>query len=215
MNSLAMKTKTGYALPTNKRIYLFALACCIQAIYVPTSFRISGGIEPKLSIDVFPIWPVWVVPYVSCYLLWFFSFVWVILKMDDHSFRALIAGCFLSFAIGTSTFVFFPTYVRQAALEGNDIFSSILRFIHENWGRYDAFPSGHVYITTLLAFFYNRWYPHRKVLWISIVTMVSLSTLFTGQHYVVDVLGGFVVALTGYRFGLWWTGSLPARNRLN
>jgi len=191
-------------LSIKKRILLLALACFIQAIYIPTSFKTTGGIEPKLAIDIFPILPIWVAPYISCYLLWFLGFVWIIWKMDDRSFRAMAAACFLTFTIGTSTFVFFPTYVQQTALEGNDIFTSVLRFIYGNWGRYDAFPSGHVYITTLLALFYSRWYPRMRFWWIVILIVVSLSTLFTGQHYIVDVLGGYLAAWLGYRFGMWW-----------
>jgi membrane-associated phospholipid phosphatase len=43
--------------------------------------------------------------------------------------------------------------------------------------------------------------------------VISLSTLFTGQHYILDVLGGYVLALAGYCFGLWWAGLLPTKNR--
>ena len=194
------------ALTRNRRILLVALVCCIQMLYIPTSSRVSGGIEPRLDIDVFPIWPIWVLPYVLCYILWFASMTWIILKTEDRSFRSFIAACTLTFALGVSTFIFFPTYVEAAAIQGNDIFSVLLRVIHENWGRYDAFPSGHVYITTLLVLFYGRWYPRFRFLWILILVIVSLSTLFTGQHYILDVIGGLLVALAGYYFGLWWTG---------
>jgi len=203
----------GFALTLNKRILFIFLVCCIQMIYVPTSNRVAGGIEPKLPIDIFPIWPIWVLPYVLCYVLWLASIAWIILKMEDRLFRSFIAACILTFAIGTSTFVFFPTYIQAVTFEGNDIFSFLLRIIHENWGRYDAFPSGHVYITTLLTFFFSRWYPSRKLLWILILIIVSFSTLFTGQHYILDVIGGYVVALAGYHFGLWWAGFYPVQKR--
>ena len=182
-------------------------------IYVPTSNRITGGIEPKLPIDIFPVWPIWVLPYVLCYVLWFSSGTWIILKIQDRPFRSFIAACMLSFAIGTTTFVLFPTYIQAATLEGSDVFTVLLRIIHENWGRYDAFPSGHVYITTLLTLFFIRWYPRWKLLWILTLLVVSLSTLFTGQHYILDVLGGYLVALAGYHFGLWWAGFYPAQKR--
>jgi membrane-associated phospholipid phosphatase len=175
-------------------------------IYVPTSNRVTGGIEPKLQIDVFPIWTIWVLPYVLCYLLWFGSAAWIIFKLDDRSFRSFIAASMLTFGLGASTFILFPTYVKAATLEGSDIFTVLLRTIHETWGRYDAFPSGHVYITTLLMLFFSRWYPRQRFLWIAILVIVSLSTLFTGQHYILDVLGGYLAALAGYRFGLWWAG---------
>lgn len=200
-------------LSLNKRILFFILVCCIQIIYVPTSFRTTGGIEPKLPIDIFPIWPIWILPYILCYPLWLFSSVWAMLKMEDRLFRGMVAACLLVFTVSNATFILFPTYVKQMTFQGNDIFTSLLRFVHENWGRYSAFPSGHIYITTLLVLFFGRWYPGHKFLWISILIIVSLSTLFTGQHYILDVLGGYGVALIGYHFGLWWAGFIPARDR--
>lgn len=203
----------GFSLTWKKRAVWVLLACCIQMTYIPTSNRVEGGIEPKLPIDIFPVSAVWVLPYLSCYLLWSLSIAWIIFKTDDRAFRSIITACFLTFGLGALTFIFFPTYVRPAVLEGNDIFTNILRTIHEKWGRYDAFPSGHVYITTLLALFYGRWYPRYKLLWIVILLVVSLSTLFTAQHYILDVFGGYIVALAGYFFGLWWAGFYPVQKQ--
>ena len=210
------KTRTReISLSLGKRVLLVLAACCIQMTYIPTSNRVAGGIEPKLPIDVFPVSSIWVLPYVSCYLLWFASAVWILYKVDDRAFRSFIAACMLTFSLGAITFIFFPTYVRAAALEGDDIFTSILRLIHESWGRYAALPSGHVYITTLLALFFSRWYPHYRPVWIVTLVVVSLSTLFTAQHYILDVIAGYLVALTGYYFGLWWTGIYPARKQMD
>jgi membrane-associated phospholipid phosphatase len=205
--------RSGLTLPLNKRILLIAFVWCIQMIYIPTSHRITGGIEPKLSIDIFPISPAWVLPYVLSYPLWVFGAIWFIRRMDDRLFRALIVACIVTFGISALTFIFFPTYVRRAVIEGNNFFTFLLHLIHGNWGRYDAFPSGHVYITALIALFFGRLYPRQRFLWILILVVVSFSTLFTGQHYIVDVLGGFIVAFAGYHFGLWWAGFLPAQNQ--
>src|SRR5688500_4556680 len=174
----------GFSLPWRKRVLLVLLACSIQMIYIPTSNRIAGGIEPKLALDVFPLSPLWVLPYVSCYVLWLFSIAWIILKVEDRYFRSFVAACILTFAIGNIIFMLFPTYVTASPLQGNDLFTSLLQLIHEHWGRYDAFPSGHVYITTLLTLFFSRWYPRQSILCVLILVIVSLSTLFTVQHYV-------------------------------
>jgi membrane-associated phospholipid phosphatase len=208
-----LKIKSNGFFNADQTILLVFLACCIQMIYIPTSNRVTGGMEPKLPIDIFPVWSLWVLPYVLCYLLWLASIAWIIFKAEDRAFRPFIAACMLTFAMGALTFIFFPTYVRPAALAGNDMFTSLLRTIHENWGRYAALPSGHVYITTLLALFFSRWYPRQKSVWMLILIIVSLSTLFTGQHYILDVLGGYVVALAGYYFGLWWAGFSQAHKR--
>lgn len=198
--------KHGAGLAMLKRLLLVFLACCIQMIYIPASNRVQGGIEPKLPIDIFPVSSLWVLPYVFCYALWFASFIWILFKTDDRAFRAFIAACMLTFGLGALTFLFFPTYVRPAVIAGDNIFANSLRAIHENWGRYAALPSGHVYITTLLALFFTRWHPRYRPIWIVSLLIVSLSTLFTAQHYILDVIGGYVVALAGYYFGLWWAG---------
>lgn len=203
-NPIENPERKRFALKLNKRLVLFFLACCIQMIYIPTSNRVSGGIEPKLPIDVFPIWSVWILPYVSCYVLWFVSITWIITKTEDKQFRSFITACILTFALAALTFIFFPTYVKPASLVGSDMFTLLLRIFHEQTGRYAAFPSGHVYITTLLALFFCRWYARYRSFWILILVLVSLSTLFTGQHYILDVLGGYLVAVAGYYFGLWW-----------
>ena len=211
--SVETSKRNELTLTIGKRLVLLLLACCIQTLYLPTSNGLSGGIEPKLPIDILPIWPIWVVPYIFCYALWFAGILWIIRKMEDRLFRAFVAACMLTFTIGVATFIFFPTYVRTGTFVGNDIFTNLLRFIHESWGRYDAFPSGHVYITTLLTLFYTRWYPRYKLLWIAVLVIVALSTLFTGQHYILDVIGGYCVALLGYHFGLWWAGFYPVQKQ--
>jgi membrane-associated phospholipid phosphatase len=217
VNSLAYPLgtpkKKEFLLTLGRRLLLFFLACCIQMVYIPTSNQIAGGIEPKLPIDVFPIWPIWVLPYILCYLLWFTAIAGIIFRGDDEQFRSFLAACMLTFALGALSFTFFPTFVKSASLEGSDMFTVLLRNIHEGWGRYAALPSGHVYITTLLALFYGRWYPRYRFLWILILVIVSLATLFTGQHYILDVLTGYLVALAGYYFGLWWTGRQESQKR--
>ena len=85
------KKNRDETLSLGKRILFLVLVCCIQLIYIPTSIRTTGGIEPKLSIDVFPVWPIWVVPYLLCYPLWLFSNIWAMLKMEDRQFRGLVA----------------------------------------------------------------------------------------------------------------------------
>lgn len=200
-------------LTTVQRVLAIAFVCGIQMIYIPTSARTHGGIEPKLPIDIFPIWTIWVVPYLLCYLLWLGGLTWAIIKLDDPAFRAFVLACMFTCTVGVSIFIFFPTYIKPASLHGSDIFTTLLHFIHGNWGRYDAFPSGHVYITTLMALFFSRIYPRAKFFWSVTVIVVVLSTLFTGQHYIADALGGLLIAFAGYHFGAWYTQLQPAHAR--
>jgi len=209
----AIEEGTGQiTLPLGKRLLWIAIIWAIQLIYLPTSSWLTGGIAPKLSIDIFPVWPVWVVPYVLCYPLWFAGFAWAAFKMSDRLFRAFASACLVTVSVSIVIFFIYPTYVPAAVLHGSDLFTSLLRFFHEGTGRYNALPSGHIYITALLALFYSLWYPRYRLLWWSIVAIVSLSTLFTAQHYILDIVAGLIVAALGYYVGLKWTGfsSVPS-----
>ena len=204
---------TAHIIPLLSRVLLILLTISIQLLYIPTSNRLTGGFEPKLPIDVYPLIPVWVLPYILCYPLWLFAVIWATLKMDDRLFRVFIASFLLASTLAVFIFIFFPTYVKESTIPGSDIFSNMLRFIHQEWGRYDAFPSGHIYITVLLALFYHRWYPRYKLYWIAIPIVVSFSTLFTHQHYIADIAGGLAVAFIGSHFGQKWVRLSLARQR--
>jgi membrane-associated phospholipid phosphatase len=78
-----------------------------------------------------------------------------------------------------------------------------LNWIYATDHMYNAFPSGHVYITTLIALFWSRWFPKWRWLWIATVIVVVFATLFTHQHYLPDPIGGLALAWFGYRIGLW------------
>jgi hypothetical protein len=43
---------------------------------------------------------------------------------------------------------------------------------------------------------------------------VAFSTLFTCQHFLADMLGGFVVPLIGYQVSLRWAGFDPLRHHM-
>lgn len=192
-------------LPLKKRIWLLLGAAAIQMIYGPTSQWLTGGIAPRIPLDnLIPLWPIWVIPYALCYPLWLTAFLVAVWKMDARLFRALMAACYLTFSLGILAFVLFPTYVILPTLTGADAFSALLRQLQIAGGTYDALPSGHIYITTLLALFFGLWMPRLRWLWILILLIISLSTLFTGQHYILDVVAGLAFGWVGYRFGLWW-----------
>lgn len=187
-----------------KRLLLILLALAIQAIYTPTSLFLTGGIEPKLPVDIFPLWVVWVVPYVLCYPLWAVAIGWLVAQADDHRFRAAIAGLIFTVSLGIAVFILFPTYVVPVPLTGADLFTRLLLSLQTAGGDHDALPSAHIYATTFFALLYREWYPRHTWTWILVLAVVSLSTLFTKQHYVADVLAGWLTGWLGYRFGLWW-----------
>lgn len=71
-------------------------------------------------------------------------------------------------------------------------------------GTHAALPSAHNFIIMLLCGSAMRWKPRLRWLWISIIVILALSTLFTGQHYILDVVAGLLLGWVGVCFGSWW-----------
>jgi membrane-associated phospholipid phosphatase len=187
-----------------KRLTWCALLFGIQALYFPLNRFLQGGMEFKTVLDDYvPLWSIWVIPYGLICVWWIVAYLWAAWRMEERLYESFfIASAFVSVAALTIYSVF-PTYVIRPALSANDWPSQLLNWIYANDYSYNAFPSGHVYITTLIALFWSLWFPKWRWLWIATVIIVAFATLFTHQHYLPDPIGGLALAWFGYRIGLW------------
>ena len=187
-----------------KRLVWCALLFGIQALYTPLNRYLEGGWEFKTPFDSYvPVWPIWVIPYSLICGWWVIAYLWAAWHMDDRLYEALFIASAVVFVSGLTIFTLFPTYVVRPALTDGDWPTQLLSWIYTHDYAYNAFPSGHVYITTLIALFWSRWLPRGRPVWLTTVILVVLATLFTGQHYLPDPIGGPLLAWFGYRVGLW------------
>lgn len=186
------------------RLGMTILVVGVTSLYFPLNRKLTGGFNLSTRFDTWvPLWPVWVIPYLLCLPVWVGGLIWAIWKMDEELFRSFISACLFVQMSAMSLFYFFPTYVKRPILNSGNWATQILQMVYRNDGDYNAFPSGHVYQTSLICLFYNHLYPGYSWLWTCIVVIVALSTLFTRQHYLVDPLGGLAIAWFGYRLGLF------------
>jgi membrane-associated phospholipid phosphatase len=186
------------------RLAMTILVICAACLYFPLNRKLTGGFNLSTRLDArIPLWPVWVIPYLLCLPIWVGGFIWAAWIMDDELFRSFVSAYLFVLVSAALLFYFFPTYVKRPILTTGNWTMRILQMVYQNDGDYNAFPSGHVYQTSLIGMFYNHLYPGLSWLWISVVIIVILSTLFTRQHNLADPFGGLMIAWLGYRVGLY------------
>jgi membrane-associated phospholipid phosphatase len=197
------------------RVVFIAIILLLQSLYVPLNRHLTGGVAPKIWLDdLIPLWPVWVFPYISAPMIWYPSIAWSALKMDDRLVRGFLAALLLSVTIGVSCYYLYPTYVIRPELAGNSLSLFVLRIIYHNDKAYNALPSAHIYLTFVICFFWGSWRPGWRWFWAAYFLLVCLSTLFTKQHYILDVVAGAVVGWMSCLLGTRYAGRAAARLRL-
>jgi len=193
-----------------KRLFWLSILFFVQLLYFPINRLMTGGIVLETRWDALvPLWPAWALPYLLSLIWWAGCFIWAALKMEASLYRAFVAGVLFTLLTSYAFYILFPTYVIRPQVEGTTWQSDLLRWIYAHDRLHNAFPSGHTYTTMLIVFFWWNWQPHLRWLWTAIAMLVILSTLFTGQHNLPDLLGGIVWAWGGYRFGVWWARRKP------
>jgi len=194
----------------SKRYLYLLISLALLCLYFPINRLMGGGLNLETTLDTYiPILPVFSIPYLLFIPFWIFALVWSTWKMEKRLFKSFMIALISVISTSMIFYVIFPTYVDRTLQTGKDWPTVILNSIYSHDKAYNAFPSNHVYMTTLIALFWSRWFPHFKWALAGSVILVVLSILFTGQHYLVDPLGGIFLAWMGYRFGLFMEG-LPS-----
>lgn len=187
-----------------KRFSLLTLLFLISMLYFPLNRLLTDGYNLKTVLDQYiPVVPEFVIPYLLFLPFWVAAFLVATWKMNDRLFRALMIGSISTVAIATLTYFLFPTYTARPLVEADGWAANLLNFIYGSDNVFNAFPSGHVLYTTLIALFGATWLPKWETIFNWSIVLVILSTLLTGQHHLVDPLGGLALGWGGYRFGLW------------
>jgi membrane-associated phospholipid phosphatase len=194
-----------YLTPAQRRI-LFLTLLAVLSLYLVINRLMSwqgNGTTVEIWLDQYvPFWPIWVVPYVLSILWWGVAALWAYLKMEDSLYVAFITGWISTCLIGYAIFLFYPNYMIRPQVTGTGWAEWLIRFIYANDRTYNAFPSQHLWDTVIITLIWSRWKPRlRWPLW-GLTLIVATSTLFTGQHWIMDVIGGTLLAVIGYFIGL-------------
>jgi membrane-associated phospholipid phosphatase len=153
---------------------------------------------PAWVLDsLLPLEPAWALVYGSVYLFLILLPVFVI-RQQAHIRRTVFA--YLSvWIVAYVCFLVYPTVApRPASVMGDGFAVWGLRFLYAADPPYNCFPSLHVAHAFVSALTCYRL--HRAVGITAVIgaVLVAVSTLFTKQHYVADVIAGGFLACLAY-----------------
>jgi membrane-associated phospholipid phosphatase len=107
-------------------------------------------------------------------------------------------------------------HLQSSDLQGLFIAEPIQRILNDLEGiKRDAFPSGHTGVALVVSAL--AWRFHRGFFFITLpaIVMLIVATVYCRYHYVVDVIGGVVLAVLTLVLGERYYGYWEIRNTLN
>jgi membrane-associated phospholipid phosphatase len=165
--------------------------------YFPLNRRKSTyNFESNLDKHI-PILSIFVIPYMAYfpYLAYAFLSLW-----NTNAFVPFAVCMILMNIMNAFFWIVFPNGVKRPKVKPETNLLWVLSLIHYYDGDTNGFPSFHVSHTLLVTFFLILGGQH-YAFFITMGYLIIISTLFTKQHYIIDVLGGiasFILTLFLY-----------------
>lgn len=171
---------------------------------------------PKIeAIDgLFPIIPIFILPYVWAYAFWGMAPM-AVSKCKLDYFLDYLAAYLLACIMGAVILIFAPTYMDRVA-EGlmdtskQGFLYDLMRFWYSLDGgdrAYNLFPSFHCINSTISYLGVRKreeipkWF---RVYSLVITVLIYFATLFVKQHFFVDVISGIFIAVLAYMICIRW-----------
>jgi membrane-associated phospholipid phosphatase len=167
-------------------------------VFIPQLVKKTPS-APALSVDYrIPLQPAWVLAYGPLYL--FLILLPVFVVRQDELIRRTVFAYLTIWIASYVSFYFYPTVAPRLddAVIGNGFAVWGLRFLYSADPPFNCFPSLHVAHSFVSALSSYRVHRGVGIGATAGAFVVGLSTLFTKQHYILDVVAGIVLAFLAY-----------------
>jgi membrane-associated phospholipid phosphatase len=153
---------------------------------------------PYLPLDrAIALEPAWMLVYGSLYV--FILILPVLVVRQRDLFRQALKAYLLVMTAGYVGFLLYPTSAPRPADVGGDGFAAwAVRVAYAIDPPYNCFPSLHVAYSYVSAFACYRVHRGVGIAAAAWAALIGVSTLYTKQHYVVDVIAGALAAYVAY-----------------
>jgi membrane-associated phospholipid phosphatase len=167
--------------------------CFISQIYCllnhgPAVINLHTALDSAL-----PVVPIFVIPYNSLYPYICATSILFLLfrtKYFQSACLAMVTVCLISYGF----YYFLQSEVIRPVLTGTDTFSKMVMNVYARDNPFNAFPSLHTSLSTILAI---HWVKVNKPLGIVLsiwTALIVAATLLIKQHYVADMIFGLALA---------------------
>jgi membrane-associated phospholipid phosphatase len=153
---------------------------------------------PELALDrIVPLQPAWALVYGSLYL--FLILLPVFVVSQPEQIRRTVLAYLTVWITSYICFLVYPTTApRPLNVIGEGFVIWGLRFLYSADPPYNCFPSLHVAHSFVSALTCYRVHRGVGIAAGICATLIGVSTLYTKQHYIVDVIAGILLAYAAY-----------------
>ncbi len=180
-------------------------------LYLLIAERARGAAvrAPELAVDrLVPLVPEWALAYGALYL--FLIVLPLFVVQPEELIRRTVLAYLTVWLAAYAGFLLYPTVApRPAEVAGGGFAAWGLRLLYDADPPYNCFPSLHVAHSFVSALACSRVHRALGLVAVACALLVALSTLFTKQHYVADLVAG--IALAGLAHALFLRGYRRAR----
>lgn len=183
--------------------WLYALGFWVIAgstYYLAPHLILYKPIVQNITNAWVPIIPITAAMYLTLYFQVIACFLNAEMYGSSLVFKYTCKAYFWCIVIAAIYYVCLPTMIVHPPIHGEDIFSTLLREVKKADVLYNAFPSTHTAYSMLgpLYFYYLGYKSDRMSRngkWLLVWgILITASTLTTGQHHILDVIGGLMLA---------------------
>jgi membrane-associated phospholipid phosphatase len=183
--------------PAPNAVPAILLALIMPAYHVIVAMNRGRIVHmPELALDrAITVAPIWMLAYGS---IWIFAFLPVFVVRQPALMRRFMLATFTVIGLAYVGFLVYPTVLPRAETVGDSFFARSLEVVYSLDPPYNCFPSLHVawaFVAALTSYRVHRGVGVVALVW---ATLIGVSTLYTKQHYAVDVIGGIAIAYAAY-----------------
>ncbi len=186
-------------------VLLLIVVVLVTLIYLPLNKRKAKYYWESRFDKHIPVVSIFIVPYA---LLFPYLLASAYFSFGTYLYHSFMYSFLLATVSAEVFWYLFPNGVKRLELKPVGL-NRLLNRVYKFDADANGFPSGHVYQSIICTFFMFQlaaW----PITWLLLILgfLVAISTVFTKQHYIIDVFGGILWAILSIIGGMYLGGLL-------